>query len=411
MKQAALLDGATIHAAGAAFQRLDLHSSVRPINVLALSSLIDSYVLFERLVVPEINWRYFLSFAPPDWVHYLEKVVEPVAIQFDSQGLKAFLADAYIFWILNGMLAVDKKLMIEMDYRTYVGGDFGNQPGSEASWKEITFIQESLRKHWKSDRKELEWSYNAANLEHVDAVHAAWRGCNYSQYCAEHGYWYIPHELRGTLLDFHAAFTGHPVSEPLVNKVVDTMKKLYFDQTRAALEGVPQKFIPRRPKSELLWRQFEMPLISAGVFQRSETLYNLFDEADELRRSAAPFRAACAEADLSEHEGRPDKAAEFYGQLVDLFKDIGKTYEAPRINWSVSFSFPWKLGISGSLPKSTGPRHLNFIRDIYSSRLLPLTFQSDLTRLFGQDPSDWLRTYGREQVNAIPAPKAAGSGD
>lgn len=408
MTQAALLDGGTIHAAGAAFQRLGSDLTIRPINVLALSSLIDSYVLFERLVVPEINWNYFLSFAPPDWANYLKKVVEPVQIRFDSQGLKAFLADAYIFWIFQAMLHVDKELMLELDYRTYVGGDFGNHPRHEAAWEKINVIEQALRKIWKSDDKGLEWSYNAANPEHIDAVHAVWRGCNYSQYCADHGYWYIPHELRGTLLNFHAAFEGHEQSEPLVNKVVAALKDVYFDQHKAALAGVPKKFIPRRPKSELLWQRFEMPLISAGTFQRSETIYDLFDKADELRRSAAPFRAACAEADLSEDEGRPDKAAKLYGQLVDLFKDVGKTYDAPRINWSVSLSYPWKLGISGSQPKSTAPRHLNFVRDIYSSRMLPLTFQSDLTRLFGQDPSDWLRKYGREEINARPEPESTG---
>ena len=146
-----------------------------------------------------------------------------------------------------------------------------------------------------------------------------------------------------------------------------------------------------------------MPLISAGTFQKSETIYELFDKADELRRSAAPFRAACAEADLAEDEGRPDKAVKLYGQLADLFKDVGKSYDAPRINWSVSLSFPWKFGISGSQPKNTGPRHLSFIRDLYSSRMLPLTFQTDLVRLFGQDPSDWLRKYGREEINAGPS--------
>ena len=396
MTQAALLDGGTIHAAGAAFQRLSGHQSIRPINVLALSSLIDSYVLFERLVVPEINWKYFLSFAPPDWANYLEDVVEPVPIQFSSKGLKAFLSDAYVFWIFQAMLHIDKALMLELDYRTYVGADFGNKLGQEVALNEVDAIERALRKIWKSDNKGFEWPYNAANPEHIDAVHAVWRGCNYSQYCADHGYWYVPHELRGTLLNLQAAFEGHEQSEPLVNKVVTALKDRYFDEHKAAAEGVPKKFIPRRPQSEMLWQQFEMPLISAGTFQKSETIYELFDKADELRRSAAPFRAACAEADLSEAQGRPDKAAKLYGQLVDLFKDVGKSYDAPRINLSVSYSLPWKVGISGSKAKSTVPRHLNFIRDIYSSRFLPLTFQSDLTRLFGQDPSDWLRTYGRE---------------
>ena len=101
MTQSALLDGGTIHAAGAAFQRLSSRLSIRPINILALFSLIDSYVLFERLVVPETNWKYFQSFAPPDWVNYLEDVVEPVEIQFDikrpqivSRPCICFLASA-----------------------------------------------------------------------------------------------------------------------------------------------------------------------------------------------------------------------------------------------------------------------------------------------------------------------------
>jgi hypothetical protein len=204
-------------------------------------------------------------------------------------------------------------------------------------------------------------------------------------------------------LNLHAAFEGYEQSDPLVKKVVAAFKEHYFDQHRATIDGISAKFIPRRPKSELLWQQFQMPLISAAAFQRSETVYELFDKAYKLRQNAAPFRAACAEADLAEQEERPDKAVKLYGQLVDLFKDVGKSYDVPRINWSLSLSFPWKLGISGSLPKSTGPRHLSFIRDIYSSRMLPLTFQTDLIRLLGQDPSDWLRKYDREEICDLPS--------
>jgi hypothetical protein len=402
MTQSALLDGGTIHAAGAAFQRLSSRLSIRPINILALFSLIDSYVLFERLVVPETNWKYFQSFAPPDWVNYLEDVVEPVEIQFDIKGLKSFLAHAYVFWLLQAMLHIDKTLMLELDYRSYTGADFGTE-SEESTSDELSVIEQAIRKIWKSNDEALDWQYNAANAEHIDLIHAAWRGCNYSQYCADHGYWYVPHELRGQLFNLHAAFDGYEQSEPLVKKVVATFKEHYFDQHKADLEGRPKKFVPRRPKSELLWQQFKMPLISGAAFQKSETIYNLFDKADELRRSAAPFRAACAQADLAEVEGRPDKAVKLYGQLVDLFKDVGKSYDAPHINWSMSYSPPWKVSISASKPKSTGPRHLSFVRDIYSSRMLPLTFQTDLIRLFGQDPSDWLRKYGREEINASPS--------
>jgi len=401
MGQSALLDGGTIHAAGAAFQRLRSRLSIRPINILALSSLIDSYVLFERLAVPEINWKYFQSFAPPDWVNYLEDVVEPVPIQFDTKGLKTFLADPYVFWLFQAILHIDKTLMLELDYRSYVGADFGTKR-EQATSTELVVIEQAVRKNWKSEDKELDWSYNAANSEHIDVIHAAWRGCNYSQYCADHGYWYIPHELRGPLLNLHAAFEGYEQAEPLVKKVVGAFKENYFEGHKATLEGLPKTFIPQRPKSELLWQQFKMPLISAGTFQKSETIYELFDKPHELRQSAAPFRAACAEADLAEAEGRPEKAAKLYGQLADLFKDVGKSYDAPHINCSMSYSPPWKVSISASKPKNTGPRHLSFIRDIYSSRMLPLTFQTDLVRLFGQDPSDWLRKYGREEINAAP---------
>jgi hypothetical protein len=42
--------------------------------------------------------------------------------------------------------------------------------------------------------------------------------------------------------------------------------------------------------------------------------------------------------------------------------------------------------------------------------MLPLTFQTGLTRLFGQDPSDWLRKYDREEINAVPKkPELPGS--
>src|SRR5882762_9375682 len=62
----ALLDGATLHAAGWAFARLRNERTIQPINVLAICALIDAFVLFDKLFVDRREWEIF-NVSRPKW--------------------------------------------------------------------------------------------------------------------------------------------------------------------------------------------------------------------------------------------------------------------------------------------------------------------------------------------------------
>jgi len=393
VKNTALLDGASIHAAGALCQRLGSQLAVRPINVLALSALIESYILFENIQVPQESWDYFSAYAPTDWLIHLKRVITPIKMDCDNSGLREFLTDPYLLWVYQGILHADQELFIHLDYMTYVGRDFGTY--STQTQEEVNLIEQILREHWKSDDPGLDWHYNASNCEHIDAIHAAWRGCIYSKFCAENAMWYVPHELRGLILDFHARLRGSEHQEPLINRALTTIKELYVKHEQKTARGVGKNLFPRRPESELLWTQLKMPLLAGRILQSSETLYEVFDRARDAREKYAPFRDACSDADLYEQAGNPEKAVKLYTEIVRVFERLGKEEQASHVNWSLSFSIPWGMSLTGAPEKSGTPRHLSFIRDMYNSRMLPFTFRTDLIRLLDQDPAEWLLKYGR----------------
>src|SRR5207245_1081140 len=98
-----LLDGATMHTAGATFQRLKNNLRVRPINVLGLISLIEAYIMFDNFTVRNGHWDYFSSMAPDEWTAFLKEAC--VTIDEDpfaqNTGLKEFLSEPSVFWIIN----------------------------------------------------------------------------------------------------------------------------------------------------------------------------------------------------------------------------------------------------------------------------------------------------------------------
>jgi len=395
-----LLDGATLHATGALFQRIGAERAIRPINVLALSALIDAYVLFEKLVVPKANWEYFQAVAPTDWVAFLQDVVEPIDITFDLNGFRSFIANPYVFLALNGIIKADTDTKIYFDYRSYVGGDIGDgiQPGIEQFSEDLQRMESIIQEEWAVDKGPLRWDYLHSNTDHVDPVHAAWRGCQYSAFCAEKGYWYVPHELRGRFIDAHATLLGQHHLDPVAERIMAGIREHYLERKNRPADDIkiPAGLFPKRPQSELLWQQFKMPLVSARVFQQSNTLYGIFEEAGKLRQSAAGFRKACAAIDLIEKSDRLEQASKAYEDITALFKSLDQTIQAPGVNWSLSLSYPWgvSIGLEPDSAKLAYPKHFSFARDIYDCRLLPTTYQSDLIRLFGQDPSDFLRRYG-----------------
>lgn len=399
MPRRTLLDGATLHAAGALFQRVGAQMAIRPINILSLSALIDAYVLFDRLAVPKVNWQYFTAVAPADWVAYLQDVVEPVDIAFDLNGFREFIANPYVFIALNSIIHADNEAMIHLDYRTYVGGDMGIgiESGNRDAGDEILEMEEIVKQVWSSSDENWNWNYFSSNAEHVDPIHAVWRGCQYSEFCARNECWYVPHELRGRFLDFHATMLGRQHQDPMVERIMTAIRERFLERKNnlSAADAIPPGLFPQRPESELLWQQFKMPLVSARVFQRSDTLYHIFERASALRQAAAPFRKLCAEIDLKEKSDRLDQAEAAYAQVAELFRNLDQSIEAPGVNWSVSLSYPWGVSV-GLEPRRIGqPKHLSFARDIYSCRMLPATYKTDLIRIFGEDPSDFLRRYER----------------
>ena len=186
-----LLDGASLHASASAFEKVRVRQRLRPINLLGLNTLLDAYVLFDRIVVEERYYQYAMNEFPEAWHGYLDRVMEPrpIATIDDNDGLEDFLASPTIFFLLNSLLILEKKDQrgIEDQYLGYSNYDFGTR--TDVSEDTRNRIEGVLAQKW-------DWPYNSNNLDHIDPLEATWRAIKYSDYCAENGLCYMPHELR-----------------------------------------------------------------------------------------------------------------------------------------------------------------------------------------------------------------------
>jgi hypothetical protein len=83
-----VIDGATLHSAASIFVRLKNKRVIRPINILSLCSLIDSFVSFDRALVDETAWAHFEEYAPEDWARRLRQVVTVAKIDLAPYGTR-----------------------------------------------------------------------------------------------------------------------------------------------------------------------------------------------------------------------------------------------------------------------------------------------------------------------------------
>lgn len=371
-----LIDGATLHAAAATFQRMSKQQRIRPINILALSALVDAFILFENVVADDKAYKYFSEHVPADWLVHFDKVITTVdtrSVSFDD-GVGDFLSSDETFWALNVLLKTEMKLDIRKHYMTYAGKDFGIR---DVESKALIDIDNILKEKW-------DWDYNHPNTDHIDIIHACWRGVQYSEFCSQNGYSYFPHELRGSFLDIYASLSGkaHPVA--YVRKIVDKARKALHEDR---LKHVKDKgdIFPVDKEALYFWRSLKMPLFSAKVFQKSKTIYDLFDVAGRMRAEAKEFREKCMLIDSALSRDEFHRVEDLYNEFASLFDSFPSTKETAQLNWSISLSFPWRItvGVGGSVKRSK--RHLNFIRDIFTARAIPFTIKADIARLFGQD--------------------------
>lgn len=371
-----LIDGATLHAAAATFERLKKKMRIRPINILALSAIIEAFILFENVFADTAAHEYFSEHVPADWLNHINRIITTVDTHFASfdDGAKDFLSSAEAFWAFNILIKTETDLDIDIrkHYMTYVGGDFGVDSDDHDDFFAIDKI---LKEKWN-------WDYHHANADHIDVIHACWRGIQYSEFCSRNGYSYFPHELRGRFLDLYASMSGkkHPVA--YVQKLVEKVRQSIHDDR---LKHITEKadIFPANKETLYFWKSLQMPLFSARVFQKSKTIYDLFDEAEIMRTEAKEFRKKCTLIDVALSRGEFRKVEDLYNEFASLFDSFPTLKEPAPINWSISLSYPWRAtaGVGGSI--KLGQRHLNFIRDIFTARSIPLTLKDDISRLFG----------------------------
>lgn len=193
-----LIDSATIHSAAGLYYRMKSNLRIRPINILSLSSLIDAFVPFDRIIVDKKIWNQCLEFFPDDWLAFLNKVVDEqdLSLPVFGDGLEDFLSSEIVFWVLNSLIKTEIDLGIQNSYMTYTGGDFGM---SFKDQDDLFKIDDILKDVW-------DWDYHHSNADHIDVIHASWRALQYSDYCTANGFHIFPMNCEAGFLTLYFVF-------------------------------------------------------------------------------------------------------------------------------------------------------------------------------------------------------------
>ncbi len=377
----ALLDSATVHAAATTFERRKINQRIRPINILALTSLLDGFILFNKIIIDQGTWDYFCNQVPGDWLWHLDPVVEVRNIEMPDfkDGLEEFLSSDIVFYLINALLHSTKNFGILDQYVVYTGRDFGMHL---ASYEDLHAIDLLLKQKWN-------WDYRHANQDHIDVIHACWRGMQYSEFCSKNQFCYYPHEIRGSFFDAFAALKGYRHPEPYIQKVMGRLRKEVLKDRIKQIEDYPDLSLIEE-EDLALWKSFKMPLLASRAFQRCARVEELFDQAQELREKAAPFRRKCSLIDQAKEEKASWKVDKLYKEFISFFGKSNRQDEQKKLNWSLSLGYPFSLsiGIGGDIFSSKP--HFNLIRDLFSCKSIPAFFQVDLVRLFGPNWLFWL---------------------
>jgi hypothetical protein len=381
MNNSVFIDNATIHAAASTFERPKKKMRIRPINILAISSLIDAFIMFDGIVIDNNVYRYFTNKCPSRWFAQLNSVIktETISLEYDYDELDKFLSSDIGFWLCNILIKTEQEYGLRQAYMSYVGYDFGiNNSDSNL----LHQIEEILRKRH-------DWEYNSADTRHIDIIHASWKGLLYSDYCLQNNISYYPHELRGRFIDFIATLFKykHPVSyiEEIMSKVRENILK---DRIRELKENALMQY-----DDLIVWKALKVPIFAAKVFQESKTNQDLFENARILREKAKPLRLKCFEYEQALKEGSHKKIDSIFNEISTGLNNLSISPDK-AINWSISVGFPLKLALAVGGKFSYNRSCLNFVRDIYTARSIPLTLNNDIIRLFGEDMSSWQRALG-----------------
>jgi hypothetical protein len=381
-----VIDGANLFSAAAIFERMRESRAIRPINILSLCSLLDSYVSFESALADTRGWNRFVELAPPEWASALSKFIKPIDLDLSkhTRSLERFIKSGTTFSVLNAQIFLETTSSVRSDFMTYVGRDFG-VTAEDAD--EAQLIGDLIHKNIEG------WNYFASNQEHIDPIQAMWRGVNYLDFCAEHGHAFVPHELRARFQKSLAILEGFKVGSGYVHKVLTKLR----DEVKKR-ESQPLALAPFDDQSIVMWEEIGWPILSARVLQEARSIYDLFDRASILRDEMKGFRRLCHELDAH------DDPAAFrvkIKQLVDFFRELPvaeREFErSMSIGVSISPSLEINLQIEFSSPLS-GTRNkkcLSFIRDIYENLTLPHSLRDDVARIFG--------TVLWENASRIPA--------
>ncbi|HEY2172098.1 MAG TPA: hypothetical protein VGJ30_20930 [Candidatus Angelobacter sp.] len=369
-----VLDGATLFSAAAIFERMREKLVARPINILSLSSLLDSYLSFEDAFADRKGWDRFVELAPPEWSAALAKFISPIDLDLSKYDgfLERFIKSETAFSVLNAQIFLETTSSVRSDFMTYVGRDFGVTPDES---DEAQRIGELIRKNIAG------WDYHASNQEHIDPIQAMWRGVAYQAFCAEHDYAFVPHELRARFQKSLAVLEGFKVGPSYVQKAITELR----DQVRKRVDR-PPALAPFDRQSIVMWEEIGWPLLSARIFQESKNIYDLFDRASVLRGEMREFRRLCHELDA--HDDPADFRRKIK-QLVDFFRELPKTEREPERSMSIGVSISPILEITPQIELSSRPRDarnnkcLSFMRDIYENLTLPYSFRDDVARIFG----------------------------
>ena len=113
-------------------------------------------------------------------------------------------------------------------------------------------------------------------------------------------------------------------------------------------------------------------------------MYDVFDRAYGLRKKAKKFRAHCRRIDHAMKNSEIQKVDKLLNELDGLLRIFKNSEVLTTTDWTIQAGFPWGVAF-GIGEKAYKARNLNFIKELFGSRSIPITLYADIKRLFNQD--------------------------
>lgn len=371
-----VLDNAVLFSAANLHVRNNSGDTIRNVNLLGLSALVDALIMHQRLTIDRRGWDYFAKVVPPAWLPSIQPMVDILDFDLPPQTAVAeAVADstnavllAYALTTIDRMVTTEEGRDLILTYFSYTGSDLGiNREEQEL----VSLLQERL------DIAIPDMHLHLRSYEHVGALQSLVRVFQYQSFASSLGQAYIPHDFRGSIINILSRDCVQPAFrlawEKLMGVMSNAIKKEYNEKLGWAR--------PTKDESFALWERFAMPTFLAMALARTDKLDDLFHHVGNIRNKAQDLRHLLEQFTDADTTIRGDAIA---NDVRRVAHELGSTAPTKAASiFSVAVGLPLSVSLRMNVPSLAARRSVAFVRDIYDNHAVPLTLAGDVERVFG----------------------------